>query len=92
MTRLALVSALFLAACGGPSSNEVRATFLIEAPQAHIESLGPGEGDGGNVYYHVRYRIPPDTVLWEQVWLYQKGTDGTWSITWRDTTIAKRAT
>jgi hypothetical protein len=92
MTRLVFVPVLFLTACGGPSDNDVRNTFLAGAPQAQIQDLGPGEGDGGNVYYHIKYRIPPDTILWEQVWLYQKGSDGKWSITWRDTIIAKRAT
>jgi hypothetical protein len=92
MTRRVFVPILFLAACGGPSNNDVRRTFLAEAPQAQIEDLGPGEGDGDNVYYYIKYRIPPDTILKEQVWLYQRGTDGKWSVTWRDTTIAKRAT
>jgi hypothetical protein len=92
MTRQVLIPVLLLAACGGPTDTDVRRTFLADAPEAQIEGLGPGEGDGGNVYYHIRYRLPPDTTVWEQIWLYQRGNDGKWSITWRDTTIVKRAT
>jgi hypothetical protein len=84
--------AVIAAGCGAPTASEVKAAFLGENPQALIFSVGTGEGDADNLYYHIRYRLPPDTTLWQQVWLYQRGADGRWGVTYRDTTTAGGAT
>jgi hypothetical protein len=76
-----LLALSLLAACTSPDENEVRATFLADNPTAIIESIGPGEGDDSNVYLHIRYRVPGDSTLWENVWLYQKGVSGRWQLT-----------
>ena len=33
-------------------------------------STGSGEGDSEHVYYHIRFREPPDTTVREAVWGY----------------------
>ena len=90
LQHVALV--LSLLGCGVPRKEDVRATFLAENPGATVESAGPGEGDGNNVYFHIRYRLPGDSTLREQVWLYQKGPDGSWRVTSRDSSVVRRAT
>jgi hypothetical protein len=69
-----------IAACTSPDDEEVRATFLADHPSAIIESIAPGEGDDRNVQLHIRYRVPGDSTLWENVWLYQKGAAGRWQL------------
>ena len=83
---------LGLVASCGPGDSAVRTEFLADHPQATVTFVGPGEGDDANVLYHIRYRLPADTTVWEQVWLYQKGPNGRWQVTHRDSSIAKRAT
>jgi hypothetical protein len=92
MKPLHVAMVLILLGCGIPREEDVRAEFLADNHGAAVESTGPGEGDASNVYFHIRYRLPGDSTLWEQVWLYQKDADGLWHVTSRDTTIVKRAT
>ena len=91
MKYCALIPLGLLASCG-PGDSTVRNEFLASHPQATVVFVRPGEGDDANVQYHIRYRLLPDTTLWEQVWLYQKGPNGQWKVTHRDSSIAKRAT
>ena len=79
-----LLVPLFAAGCFGPREKDVRADFLRANPGALIEMATPGEGDGAAVYYHIRYRVPGDTILREVEWQYMKNTDGEWHNTWRD--------
>lgn len=84
---------LFLAAsCGLPSDDQVKADFLALHPRAVIEDAGVGEGDEDDAYWCIRYREPPDTVLREQVWLYQRGSDHRFHVIGRDSSIAKGRT
>jgi hypothetical protein len=83
MRRL-LMMALFLAACGEPTEEAVRANFLQEYPRAVIASAVPGEGDSDHVYYHVRFRQPPDTTLREVVRGYQRTSARQWRVFHRD--------
>ena len=54
--------------------DQVRREFLVAFPKAVVTSLSPGEGDDATVYYHIRYRLPPDTVELERVWGYQRSS------------------
>ena len=84
MKRLLIVVAAILVGCGVPSTNDVRRDFLAVYPNARVVDLGPGEGDSDDVYYHIRYRLPPDSTVLEQVWLYQRGAGDRWTVTHRD--------
>jgi len=75
---------VFLAACGVPSNADVRRDFLGLYPNAAVVDVGSGEGDADDAYFHIKYRIAPDTALLEQVWLYQRAAAGRWKITNRD--------
>jgi hypothetical protein len=71
-----------LIACDGPNDKIVRREFLSEHPNASIESIGVGEGDSDHAYYHIQYKLhklPSDDRVLEEIWLYQKQTDGTWA-------------
>ncbi len=87
-----LILAFVLGGCGAPSSSDVRAAFLANHPAAAVTFVNPAEGADDFVYYDIRYRLPPDTTLWEQNWLYQKGADGDWRVTRRDSSIIKGVT
>ena len=65
-----LVVALGFVACG-PSETRVREEFLAANPDATIVSQAPGEGDGDNVYVHIRYTTAGNSAVQEDVWLYQ---------------------
>jgi len=68
----------FLLACSVPNDRVVRQEFLAERPNASIEFLGVGEGDSDHAYYHIQYRIPSDSRVLEEIWLYQKQSNGAW--------------
>ncbi len=82
----ALLVAIALAVttgCGAPTESDVRADFLRARPGAQIVSLGAGEGDAAAVYYHIRYRLPPDTATRGEEWQYLRQADDSWRNTWR---------
>jgi hypothetical protein len=79
-----LIVVLLLGACGGPTDETVRAEFRREHPKARVISAGPGEGDSHHVYYHIRFREPPDTIVREVVWGYERNKDGIWRLKSRD--------
>jgi hypothetical protein len=87
-TRL-YAAALVLAACTscsfGPSDSRVRADFLREHPTFIIEDIGAGEGDGGAVYYHIRYRKPGDDQVHEDVWQYLNTGEKVWKLNHKET-------
>lgn len=87
-----LVFVLLIASCGFPSERQMRAEFQAEHPRAVIVTAGVGEGDFDNALWCVRYREAPDTVLREQVWLYQRGSDDRIRVTRRDSSLAKGKT
>ena len=64
-------TALATLACGLPSDERVRAEFLAQHPGYSVLFVGVGEGDGGNAYFHIRYKKPSDRGTFEQAWLYQ---------------------
>jgi hypothetical protein len=57
--------------CGTPKDERVRSEFVARYPGYSVNSIGVGEGDGDNAYFHIRYRKPGDNRTFEQVWLYQ---------------------
>jgi hypothetical protein len=77
--RLALFASLILAGCSTPDEGAIRAEFLQHEPRAEIVGLGTGEGDDQHVYYHIRYRVPPDPAVREAVWGYREEADGRWT-------------
>jgi hypothetical protein len=77
---------LLAASCGGPSNDEVKREFLKEHPNAIVLSIGPGEGDSGNVYMHIKYRLPGNNEEMEDEWLYQDLGGKKWENTWRKST------
>jgi len=90
MKRVLIVVVAILAACGVPSNSDVRRDFLAIYPNATVVDLGVGEGDASDAYFHIKYRLPPDTSLLEQVWLYQRGADDRWTVTHRDSSTVTR--
>ena len=59
-------------ACGFPTEDEVRVDFQRQHPQFRVTDVFAGEGDGGNVYMHIRYRQPGVASECEVVWGYQQ--------------------
>lgn len=87
--RLTAALALVAGACGFPGDAEVRARFEREHPTYEVVGVGPGEGDGSAVYYHIRYRRPGDSRVHEDVWLYLDRGDGRKVLTHRETLPAR---
>jgi len=97
---LALLFLALLSGCAGPSKEKVSRDFqqlfakeVGKAVQSKITSVGPGEGDSGNVYQHIRFDVVAveDVVLTEG-WLAgtslkkgQKLYDGEAVIFYQDT-------
>ena len=79
MRRILLCLLLLLAGCGTPDESGIRSEFQRTRPDAEIVSLSPGEGDGQHVYYHIRYRLPSDSVVHQEEWGFRKGQDGRWT-------------
>ena len=90
MKYVVIVVAAIVAACGVPSNSDVRRDFLVIYPNATVVDLGVGEGDASDAYFHIKYRLAPDTTLLEQVWLYQRGADDLWTVTARDSSAVTR--
>ena len=88
MRRILLGALLLLVACSGPAASSIRSEFQRARPNAEIVSLGTGEGDADHVYYHIRYRLPSDPAVHEEVWGYHKGPDGRWTRFSTDSTAA----
>jgi hypothetical protein len=80
---IGLLFLLFLQGCG-PSREDVKAEFLSEAPNAEVISVAPGEGDGGNVYFHIKYKLENSSPAITEVWLYQRSESGKWNATRKD--------
>ena len=75
---------LFLGACGRPSEEQVRREFLQLHPMADNVSARASEGDSDHDLWCITYRLPPDTILREQVWLYRRISSQNWSVVSRD--------
>src|SRR5688572_19887707 len=89
--RIALVQGLLLvvvtsAGCG-PSDSDARIAFQAANPDHVVDQVFGGEGDGGNVYKHIRFRVPGKAELCEVVWLYQH-VDDRWTVTLMSTAVA----
>jgi hypothetical protein len=83
MGWLALVI-LAVGGCSEPSGDAVRADFIREHPRAAVISAKPGEGDSEHVYYHIRFREPPDTTTRVMIWAYRQAADGKWRVFHRE--------
>jgi hypothetical protein len=90
MKRVLTVVFAVLAACGVPSHRDVRRDFLALYPNATVVDVAVGEGDAADAYFDIKYRLPPDTSVLEQVWLYQRGADDRWGVTHRDSSTVTR--
>lgn len=72
---------VLVAACG--PDDQVRAEFLRAHPNAEVLSLGVGEGDDDNAYYHIHYRAPNDSAVHEACWLYSQVNGSDWQLMYR---------
>ena len=73
--------ALAITACSrAPSDATVRADFVREHPDVSVQSVGPGEGDGGAAYFHIRYKRPGDDTVYEDVWQYLDRGEKQWRL------------
>ena len=87
---LALMLGLAFTSCShAPSDAEVRAEFMREHPSFQVESVDVGEGDGSAAYFHIRYRMPGDAAIQEDVWQYLDTGEKRWRINHKET-LAKR--
>ncbi|HKP36520.1 MAG TPA: hypothetical protein VJT71_06650 [Pyrinomonadaceae bacterium] len=77
---LLAAAAWLVCGCGVPMESRVRADFRREHPDYRIISLDTGEGDGGAVYFHIRYTRPGDTAEHEDVWQYLNIGKGPWKL------------
>jgi hypothetical protein len=66
-------------ACGALKDKQVKAAFLKENPTLTVTAVSSGEGDGSNVYKHIRYLRPGSKVECEVVWGYQQAK-GDWRV------------
>lgn len=73
-TPVVLITVLssLAAGCGMPTDEHVRRAFIRENPTVTVTDVASGEGDGGTVYKHIRYRLPGKTQECEVVWGYQE--------------------
>ncbi len=62
--------------CGFPSEQQAKDDFKAANPTYQPISAIVGEGHGDAAYYHIRYRKPDDTRIFEQIWLYLRQNDG----------------
>lgn len=76
----ALTVAMLLGGCGVPSRSSVKADFTKANPSWEVVSVGVGEGDGGAAYFHIKYRKPNDTVVYEDVWQYLDRGGSRWQL------------
>ena len=79
------IAVTLVTACGVPKNGTVRADFLRAHPDYRIISLDTGEGDGGAVYFHIRYTRPDDPVEHEDVWQYLNTGKGPWKLNYKST-------
>lgn len=80
---IALGTAL-LSACGMVTNKQAAAEFQPAHPKASIYKQFVGEGDGDHVYMHYRHTENGKTNQMEQVWLYQRQTNGEWKVIHKD--------
>lgn len=78
---LVALGLLTVAGCGVPGEGEVRSDFRKEHPSYEVVSAGPGEGDGGAVYYVIKYRKPGDDSVYEVEWQYMDRGGERWELT-----------
>jgi hypothetical protein len=87
---VALMFGQAFASCSrAPSDAQVRAEFIQEHPSFQVDSVAVGEGDGSAAYFHIRYRLPGDATVHEDVWQYLDTGDKRWRVNHKET-LAKR--
>jgi hypothetical protein len=86
MRYIPAVACLLLAACSGPDESNIRSEFMRSRLTAELVSLAAGEGDGDNVYYHIRYRLAGDPTVHQEVWGYHRRSGLEWTHFSIDTT------
>ena len=74
---LLVLFAFVAVGCSEPDKDEIKAAFLRAHPGSTVVDVSVGEGDGGTVYEHIRYRSPGSAIECEVVWGYQK-TEAGW--------------
>ena len=88
---MGLAFVLALTSCSrAPSDAQVRAEFLREHPSFLVEFVGVGEGDGSVAYFHIRYRVPGDASVHEDVWQYLDTGDKRWRLNHKETLTRAR--
>ena len=78
---------LILIDCKGmPGEDEFRNDFLKVHPSAEIVSIYWDGEDCGAIYFIVKYRLPGEEAIKEDVWYYSKSGGGKWTNTRREST------
>ena len=74
------VTLLGIAGCSQPTGESASADFARRHPGATVVSALAGEGDAQNVYFSIRYRMPPDDQIRTSELLYQRDRgSGAWA-------------
>ena len=68
---------LFFYGCNKPSEDTVKKDFYEIYSNSNIISIGVGEGDSDNVYYHIKFKYYDNNRIYEEVFLYQN-ISGKW--------------
>lgn len=63
---------LFFCGCGSLKKEQVISEFQARQPAAVVKDVYPGEGDFDSVYYHILFKKPEDSKVYEAIWLYQR--------------------
>ena len=66
-----IIGLLFVMGCSKADKQHIREDFNHRYPHAKILSIGSGEGDSDNAYYHIKYRVKGSNTSIEAIFLYQ---------------------
>jgi hypothetical protein len=73
-------SALLIASCGMVTDKQAANEFKRAHPNATIYEQFIGEGDLDHAYMHFRYTEERRSERVEQMWVYQRQKDDSWTV------------
>jgi hypothetical protein len=81
LRHLFLGVCIFLTSCGDtPNDRKVEADFLKQHPTWEVLSVNVGEGDASAAYYHIRYKRPGESQVYEEIWQYLNEGQSVWKL------------